>query len=73
MSESAPQEVLDLIPLAPEPEIRARQYRVGTQHGLQPLALSDRLERLGGSRLGDVVLDLSPEDLRAWLADSNAS
>jgi hypothetical protein len=33
------------------------------------VALRERLERLGATRLGDVVLDLSPEALAAWLAD----
>ncbi|HEU4411483.1 MAG TPA: hypothetical protein VFS43_39930 [Polyangiaceae bacterium] len=31
-----------------------------------------RLGRLGPERLGDVVLDLAPEALAAWLADPNA-
>lgn len=33
--------------------------------------LVERLRKEGAARLGDVVLDLSPEDLAAWLAASN--
>jgi hypothetical protein len=36
-------------------------------------ALAERLERLGADRLGDVVLDLSPGALTAWLADPHAT
>lgn len=35
--------------------------------------LRSRLDRLGASRLGDVVLDLSAEALGAWLADPEAT
>ncbi len=35
-------------------------------------ALSKRLGTLGPERLGDVVLDLSPQELASWLADPNA-
>ena len=31
-----------------------------------------RLSTLGSHRLGDVVLDLAPDDLAAWLADPNS-
>ena len=31
-----------------------------------------RLKTVGLDRLGDVVLELSPQDLAAWLADPNA-
>jgi hypothetical protein len=34
--------------------------------------LSKRLTKLGPDRLGNVVLDLSAQDLDAWLADPNA-
>jgi hypothetical protein len=34
--------------------------------------LSERLTTLGGDRLGDVVLDLAPDALAAWLADPGA-
>ena len=34
--------------------------------------LRERTERLGPDRLGDVVLDLSADELAAWLADPNA-
>ena len=34
--------------------------------------LSSRLDTLGGDRLGDVVLDLSPDELGAWLTDPDA-
>lgn len=36
-------------------------------------ALLERLRALGPDRLGDVVLDLSPEALAAWLADPAAT
>ena len=35
--------------------------------------LSDRAVRLGPNRLGDVVLDLSPDALAAWLSDPSAT
>ena len=35
-------------------------------------ALSKRLATLGPERLGDVVLDLAPQELASWLADPNA-
>jgi hypothetical protein len=35
--------------------------------------LNDRFARTGPDRLGDVVLDLSPEALAAWLADPTAT
>ncbi len=35
-------------------------------------ALQERLHHLGPDRLGDVVLDLAPEALAAWLADPDA-
>ncbi|NUQ79694.1 MAG: hypothetical protein HUU21_39815 [Polyangiaceae bacterium] len=35
-------------------------------------ALRDRFDRLGASRLGDAVLDLSAAALSSWLADPNA-
>jgi hypothetical protein len=35
-------------------------------------ALSKRLGTLGPERLGDVVLDLAPQELASWLADPNA-
>ncbi|MFO0608920.1 MAG: hypothetical protein U0324_37485 [Polyangiales bacterium] len=35
-------------------------------------ALVDRLTALGPDRLGDVVLDLDPSALAAWLADPDA-
>jgi hypothetical protein len=34
--------------------------------------LSKRLSTLGPDRLGDVVLDMTPESLAHWLADPNA-
>ena len=34
--------------------------------------LSSRLDTLGGDRLGDVVLDLTPDELGAWLTDPDA-
>lgn len=34
--------------------------------------LRERLKLMGAARLGDVVLDLSPEALGAWLADPDA-
>jgi hypothetical protein len=37
------------------------------------VTLHDRLGRLGADRLGDVVLDLAPEALAAWLADPTAT
>jgi hypothetical protein len=36
-------------------------------------SLSDRFARLGPNRLGDVVLDLSPDALVAWLSDPAAT
>jgi len=108
MSQSAAQKILELMPPAPEPEVRARQIWImglylkkfpeladslkkeGMEHGLQPLVhqferrmrrtlseveiltLQERLDRLGANRLGDVVLDLSPEDLGTWLSDPSA-
>lgn len=33
--------------------------------------LTERLREQGPERVGDVVLDLSPEDLATWLAASN--
>ncbi|UQA58386.1 hypothetical protein [Polyangium aurulentum] len=33
--------------------------------------LVERLREQGAERLGDVVLDLSPEDLATWLAATN--
>jgi hypothetical protein len=35
--------------------------------------LNDRFARVGPDRLGDVVLDFSPEALAAWLADPEAT
>jgi hypothetical protein len=35
-------------------------------------ALGKRLATLGPDRLGDVVLDLAPQELASWLADPNA-
>jgi hypothetical protein len=35
-------------------------------------ALRERLSCMSANRLGDVVLDLSPEALAAWLADPDA-
>ncbi len=32
-----------------------------------------RVDTLGAARLGDVVLDLTPEALAAWLADPDAT
>ena len=32
-----------------------------------------RLDTLGADRIGDVVLDLAPDALAAWLADPNAT
>lgn len=105
MSQSAAQKILELMPPAPEPEIRARQVWImglylkkfpelaeslKKEGGLQPLVhlferrmrrplsevelltLQERLDRLGANRLGDVVLDLSPEDLGTWLSDPSA-
>ena len=56
------------------PTIRLFERRLG-----RPLAKSEqrmlhvRLDTLGPDRLADVVLDLSPEELTAWLADRNAT
>jgi len=35
-------------------------------------ALQERLLKAGPERVGDVVLDLSAQQLADWLADSNA-
>ena len=35
--------------------------------------LNQRLTKLGSDRLGNVVLDLSAQELDAWLADPNAT
>jgi hypothetical protein len=70
------------------PEAQEPFVQKGLQQGLQHLferrlgrplvesehlALREKLERLGGDRLGDVVLDLTPEALAAWLANPGAS
>lgn len=55
------------------PIVRQFERRLGraldeTERG----TLVDRLGTLGGDRLGDVVLDLSPDELATWIADPNA-
>jgi hypothetical protein len=53
----------------------ARQFERRLQRPLtdaERALLVTRLETLGGDRLGDVVLDLSPEALAVWIADPNA-
>ena len=34
--------------------------------------LAERFDGMDGERLGDVIYDLAPEKLAAWLADPNA-
>ena len=54
-----------LKPLAHQFERRlGRSLTEGEHHTLR-----ERLDRFGAARLGDVVLDLSPEALMAWLSD----
>ena len=56
-----------------EPLVRLYERRLGRALAESERAgLRDRLSTLGASRLGDVVLDLSSEELGAWLADPSA-
>ena len=57
-----------LAPLAHQFERRLRRRLRDDEHR----ALHERLRTLGPDRLGDVVLDLAPEALEAWLADRDA-
>jgi hypothetical protein len=55
------------------PLIRLFQRRLGRDLAeAERATLSKRLTKLGPDRLGDVVLDLSPQELAAWLSDPNA-
>jgi len=56
-----------LAPLAHLFERRLRRSLTATERA----TLAERLLQQGAERLGDVVLDLSPEDLAAWLAATN--
>jgi hypothetical protein len=58
-----------LRPLAHQFERRLGRSLTPEEHH----ALRERFDRLGGSRLGDVVLDLSATALAAWLADPDAA
>jgi hypothetical protein len=58
-----------LMPLLHQFERRlGRALTPEEHHGLR-----ERFDRLGSTRLGDVVLDLSAEALAAWLADPDAA
>lgn len=57
-----------LKPLAHQFERRLGRALTDDEHR----TLRERFDRLGSDRLGDVVLDLSPEALAAWLAEPNA-
>ncbi|HVK67528.1 MAG TPA: hypothetical protein VM694_23745 [Polyangium sp.] len=56
-----------LAPLAHLFERRLRRPLTSTERA----TLAERLLQQGAERLGDVVLDLSPEDLATWLAATN--
>ncbi|TKD09939.1 hypothetical protein [Polyangium fumosum] len=56
-----------LAPLAHQFERRLRRPLTPTERA----TLAERLLQQGAERLGDVVLDLSPEDLATWLATTN--
>ncbi|MDI1430717.1 hypothetical protein [Polyangium sorediatum] len=56
-----------LAPLAHQFERRLRRPLTPTERA----TLAERLLQQGAERLGDVVLDLSPEDLATWLAATN--
>jgi hypothetical protein len=53
--------------------LRQIQRRLGRDLAdAEKATLSKRLTKLGSDRLGNVVLDLSAQELDAWLADPNA-
>ncbi|MDC3953282.1 hypothetical protein [Polyangium jinanense] len=56
-----------LAPLAHLFERRLRRPLTPTERA----TLAEQLLQQGAERLGDVVLDLSPEDLASWLAATN--
>jgi hypothetical protein len=55
--------------------VLARQFERRLGRALtddQRATLEQRLDALGAERLGDVVLDLGPRKLAAWLANPDA-
>jgi len=55
------------------PLVRLFERRLGRELArTERVTLTKRLTALGPDRLGDVVLDLAPQELASWLADPNA-